>query len=193
MNESQKPSEELQKIICEKTEEFKLLQHAYSTLNTKYNFATEIFKLILHPSLDIILEKIGDIIIKAIEVESASILLIDKETNELYFKVAKGPKGEEVKKFRLNLGEGIVGWVAQQNEPLSISDVGRDVRFKKEISETIGYEVRSVLCVPVQIKGKVLGAIEVLNKIASDIFVSDDIDLLSSLAQLTAIIIESKR
>lgn len=193
MNESQKSSEELQKIICERTEEFKLLQHAYSTLNTKYNFVAEIFKLILHPSLDIILEKIGDIIIKAIEVESASILLIDSKTNELYFKVAKGPKGEEVKKFRLNVGEGIVGWVAQQNEPLAISDVLRDVRFKKEISEAIGYEVRSVLCVPVQIKGKVLGAIEVLNKTTSDIFVSDDIDLLSSLAQLTAIIIESKR
>jgi Nif-specific regulatory protein len=184
--------EELEKKLKEKEEEFFYLSRSFSYLSLKLSVFQEMHTLInTVDDLHLLLEKIMEIVLRVMEAESGSILLIDEEKNQLYFEVAKGPKGEEVKKYRLNLDEGIVGWVVTQNEPVVLSEVKKDPRFKKEISEAIGYEVKSIICVPIRIRGKVKGAIEVLNKIPSDVFIPDDVDLLSSIAMLTGIMMDN--
>jgi Nif-specific regulatory protein len=60
-----------------------------------------------------LLTDILDSATRLVDGEASSLLLLDKESNKLFFEIALGPKGPEVKKFSLNLGEGIAGWVAE--------------------------------------------------------------------------------
>ena len=53
---------------------------------------------------------------KLLEVEAGSLLLVDQETGDLFFEVALGDKGENLKEVRLKKGEGIAGWVAEKGE-----------------------------------------------------------------------------
>lgn len=190
----QQDLENAKKMLNEKTEEFRRLQNCFCTLTSKLNVMQELQQLLISFfDREKLFSRLLEIIQKTLNVESISILLVDESREKLYFAAALGPKSEEVKKYKLNLGEGIAGWVFAQNEAVAISDVNRDARFKKDITEAIGYEVHSLLAVPLKIKGRVEGVIEVLNKQDNDMFLSDDIDLLTAIANFSGIIIENNR
>ena len=63
--------------------------------------------------LQSILELVMDECMRIMKAEAASLMLLDNENNELEFRVALGPKGKDVKPFRLAVGKGIAGWVAK--------------------------------------------------------------------------------
>ena len=73
-------------------------------------------------------------------------------------------------KFRIKMGQGIVGFCAEEGVGLAVSDVTKDSRFHAAISEKIGYPTRSILCVPMQMEGRIVGALELINKKSSDVF-----------------------
>ena len=68
-----------------------------------------------------VLKRIMDSANRVVEAEASSLLLIDEATESLYFQVALGDKGDQVKKFTLKIGEGIAGWVAKHSKPLLVS------------------------------------------------------------------------
>jgi signal transduction histidine kinase len=138
--------------------------------------------------LTLIIERINAVL----KVEAGSLLLIDDETGELVFQIALGEKAEGVKPFRLQMGQGIAGHVAQSGEPLMISDVQKDRRHFKEVDVTTDFLTRSMLCVPMIFKGKVIGVIEIMNKLEGD-FTESDLTLLNSIATYAAIAIENAR
>ncbi len=142
--------------------------------------------------LDEILTLIMERINAVLKVEAGSLLLIDDETGELVFQIALGEKAEGVKPFRLPMGQGIVGHVAQSGEPLMISDAQKDPRHYKEVDITTDFLTRSILCVPMVVKGKVIGVIEIMNKLEGD-FIESDLTLLNSIATYAAIAIENAR
>ncbi|MFQ6098497.1 MAG: ATP-binding protein [Armatimonadota bacterium] len=123
--------------------------------------------------------------------ESSSVILVDEETNELYFEVALGEKGEEVRRHRLKMGEGIAGWVAEQRAPLLVEDATLDPRWKRSIGETIGYVPKSVLCVPLEARGKLIGVVQVLDKMGAESFTLDDQELLCAFASQAAVAIDN--
>jgi signal transduction histidine kinase len=122
--------------------------------------------------------------------EAGSILLLDEESGELVFEAAVGPRAEEVKGLRLPLGQGIAGWVAQEAQPLLVPDVEEDPRFYPDIDGASGFATRSVLAVPLEVKGIVMGVIEAVNKTEGDLDQAD-VELLSAMAQSAAIAIEN--
>ncbi|MBI4685436.1 MAG: HD-GYP domain-containing protein [Nitrospirae bacterium] len=124
------------------------------------------------------------------EAEAGSLLLIDKNSGELFFEVALGEKGAEVKETRLKKGEGIAGWVAEKGEAVIIHDVQSDPRFFKEADIKSNFVTRNMICVPVRTKDKVVGVLEAINKKA-DRFNDDDMEMLSSLANEVAVAIEN--
>jgi signal transduction histidine kinase len=124
--------------------------------------------------------------------EASSILLLDEESSELVFEAAVGPRSEEVKGLRLPLEQGIVGWVAREGQRLLVPDVGEDPRFYSGIDEATGFVTRSVLAVPLKVKGRLIGVIEAVNKTES-YFGQADVALLSSMAQSAVIAIENAR
>ncbi len=133
-----------------------------------------------------------DLAMEKIDCEAGSVLLARLAGRELEFAVARGPRAEEIAKLGLTvpMGVGIVGFSAQENVCVAVSDAEKDPRFYRVISRAIGYETRSILCAPVARKGRVLGALEVLNKRDGRAFEQADLAVLSYLAHQAAALLE---
>jgi len=127
------------------------------------------------------------------EAEVGSLLLIDEETNQLYFDVALGDKEETVKTFHLNMGEGIAGWVAQHGDPLIVADAQSDPRFFREVDKKSKFTTKNVICVPVRVKEKTIGVLEAINKLDRGTFTEEDLTLFQSLADQVAVALDNAR
>lgn len=143
--------------------------------------------------LDKLLQLIIESATGVVQAEAASLLLLDPKINALYFKVATGAKGDEVKDFTVKVGQGIAGHVAQTGRPLLIADAKKDNRWMREISDRIDYETRSMACVPLLINRKVIGVIQVINKKDNTQFTQADMDVLEEFSSLAALAIGSAR
>ncbi len=129
---------------------------------------------------------------RVLGVEVASILLLDERSGELFFQAAVAEEAEMLKAMRIPPGRGIAGWVARHGQPLLVPQARTDPRFYPVIDETINFYTKSILCVPLKIKNRVIGVVETLNK-AEGGFTPDDLRLLESLATSAAIAIENAR
>jgi PAS domain S-box-containing protein len=127
-----------------------------------------------------------------LKAEAASVLLLDDEGRELVLETVVGPLSEKMKGLRLPLGQGIAGWVAREGQPLLVPDVREDPRFYSGIDQASGFVTKSVLAVPLKVKGKVIGVIEVVNK-TEGAFGQTDVEFLSSMTQSAAIAVENAR
>jgi len=125
--------------------------------------------------------------------EASSILLLDKKTGELHFEIATGVKGQEVKSIVVPLDDSIAGWVVKEGEPLLIPDVRKDPRHYHRADDITQFSTRSILGVPLQVKDKVIGVLEVLNKMDDEEFTPSDVETLTILAAQAAIAIENAR
>ena len=125
--------------------------------------------------------------------EASSILLLDKKTGELHFEAATGIKGKEVKPIVVPLDNSIAGWVVKEGEPLLIPDVRKDPRHYHQVDDMTKFSTRSILGVPLRVKDKVIGVLEVLNKSEDKEFTQDDVEALTILAAQAAIAIENAR
>jgi Nif-specific regulatory protein len=161
----------------------------------KFNTLIEINALInsnytnIHSLLTMILESAT----RLCEGESSSILMADQKSRELHFEVALGIKGAEVKKFTLKFGEGIAGWVVENNKSIIVNDVIHDKRHQSAIPELIGYSTKTMLAVPMRSKDVCIGVIELLNKKDGRYFSQDDLEWLELLANQAAIAVQNAR
>jgi signal transduction histidine kinase len=89
--------------------------------------------------------------------------------------------------------QGLAGWVVTHNEPLIVTDVHEDERHYGRIPDMVDFEVTSLICAPLIVKGEPIGVVQVLNKGAGERFDEDDLDLLTSFAAQSAITIENTR
>ena len=125
------------------------------------------------------------------EGEASSLMLVNPENNKLYFEIALGPKGPNVKSYSVNMGEGIAGWVAQHGRSLIVNDTDTDSRFYADISKSIGYPTYSMLAVPMRVRDETVGLIEILNKKQKKYFTQDDLRWLEIFAVQAALAIEN--
>jgi diguanylate cyclase (GGDEF)-like protein len=143
----------------------------------------------LQKILQTIMEKISDLL----QPDTWSLLMLDENTQELYFEIAIGSGAERLRDVRLKLGEGIAGWVAQHGEPLLVENTAQDSRFTPKVDELTHTETRSIVCVPIKAHDHVLGVIELVNALGKPSFGVDDIPILKSLADYAAIALENAR
>jgi diguanylate cyclase (GGDEF)-like protein len=122
-----------------------------------------------------------------------SLLLLDEERQTLRFEVAVGEASEMLIGKELQLGEGVAGWVAKTGRAELISNVREDKRFCSRFDEETRFETHSVICVPLINKGKVLGVIELVNKMEDGRFTDFDMRLLRTIADFTAIAIDNAK
>jgi signal transduction histidine kinase/uncharacterized protein YigA (DUF484 family) len=125
-----------------------------------------------------------------LDVEAGSLLLLDEETNELYFKITLRGENRSVSSFRLKLEQGIAGWVVLHNQPALVLNAHADPRFFPGVDEVSGFYTHSILCVPLVVRGRPQGAVEVLNKRRGN-FTPNDQELLISMAASLAVAIEN--
>ena len=178
-------------ILARDVTDLKKTQQALEQGNLDLLFLNEVSQAVtstldLNEVLTNLMARINDVL----GMEAASILLVNESSGELEFATAAGGGAEQVKGLRLRPGQGIAGWVAQTGQTLLVPDVSKDSRFYPEIDNLSGFVTRSVLCVPLKIKGRVVGVIEALNK-AEGTFTEHDRHLLEAMAPTAAIAIEN--
>ncbi|MCL2242874.1 MAG: sigma 54-interacting transcriptional regulator [Treponema sp.] len=162
---------------------------------TKFHTLIEINSLINsnYESVHNLLLQIMESATKLSEAEASCLMLMDKDKQELYFEVALGSKATEVKKYTVKLGEGIAGWVALHNKSLIINDLANDKRHLSNIGEEINYKSKTMMAVPMRIKDKCIGILEVINKISEPGFSQEDLEWLEIFAnQATLAVVNAK-
>jgi diguanylate cyclase (GGDEF)-like protein len=122
--------------------------------------------------------------------EAWSILMLDEEKQELTFELALGEKGKDVSVFKVKVGEGIAGWVAERGQPTIVNDTSKDPRFARRFDSKTQFNTRSVLCAPLISRGRTIGVVQVINRIGGK-FTKSDLDLLLTLVEPCAIAIEN--
>ncbi|MGD8372165.1 MAG: sigma 54-interacting transcriptional regulator [Syntrophobacterales bacterium] len=142
---------------------------------------------------DSVLEMIIESVTRLMEAKASSLLLVDKSRKKLYFQVATGEAKEEVKKFEIELGQGIAGHVALTGKPLLIPDVSKDSRWDSTISEATGFETRSIACVPIKSKQEVIGVIQIIDREDGQPIREADMEILSHFSELSSVAIERAR
>lgn len=142
--------------------------------------------------LDSLLRKLGAATEQLLEAGASSILLVDDDRKHLYFKVATGAKGVSIKRLRVPIGKGFAGWTAQEEKPLLVNEPHKDPRFSEEFEKAAGFEMKSVLCVPMILHGELVGVVEVLNKNGGPFSVEDQ-TLLEQLSELAAAAVANAR
>ena len=168
--------------------EQELLQHTHelAALN-------EINKAITSSlDLDQILSQAMHGIREILHVEAGSLLLLGEDSGLLEFKKILRGSQERIVGFKLKPGEGVAGHAVQKGEPLLVLDAQNDPRFCPRIDEALGFVTRSILCVPLKVKDKIIGAIEVINKLDGQ-FDENDLWLLNYMAGSVAIALENAR
>lgn len=130
---------------------------------------------------------------KVMKAKDSSLMLLDERTNELVFKVALGEKGDQMQEFRLKMGQGIAGQVALTGEPIVVSDTAKDERFDKSIDMSTGFETKSIMCVPIKLREKVVGVIEVLNAGYSGPITEEDLETFSAFSNTAAVALQNAR
>jgi diguanylate cyclase (GGDEF)-like protein len=139
--------------------------------------------------LDSILGAIMQQMEQFFEPESWSLLIVDEEQQNLYYAVAAG-KSSGDRNLRVDMGEGIAGWVAQQGEPVIVSEPGNDPRFGPP--DGAASAVRCAICIPLRSRDRTLGVIELLNYRASTL-TDETMAFLRVLCDYAAIAIQNVR
>lgn len=125
--------------------------------------------------------------------EASSVYELDEDSGELFVRIARGEKKGPVKNIRLKIGEGIAGRVVQTGKPLVIQDVSREKRFNPKFDRMTGFKTKCTICVPLIIRGKPIGALQVLNKKTSASFTRADLELLTSISQQVAVALDNAK
>lgn len=132
------------------------------------------------------MERVVEQAMELLAADRGSIMLLEDDSRELVVKASRGL--DSALEFRVPLGEGIAGWVAEHGEPLVLQDVVSDHRFTGSDPS-----VKSALAVPLRADGKVIGVLNISNTTRRRRFDHSDLELLGSFADMAAVAIENAR
>jgi len=149
---------------------------------------------VIGSSLDLpeVLNEVMDQIIRLTGAERSFLMLIDPDTGELEFQAARNMDRETIDSSSFKISRSIVNQVAESGEPIVTTNAQMDPRFKAQES-VIGYNLRSILCVPLRYRERVTGVIYADNRILASLFSDHDRDLLAAFASQAAVAIENAR
>lgn len=151
--------------------------------------------LLITSSLDLdeVLTRAMDLSRQVMEADACSLMLLDEEAGELVFRIALSEVGEQIYERRLPVGQGVAGWVAANREPALIPDAYADERFDRSYDEATGYRTRSILCLPLTVKDRLIGVSQLINKLNGEAFTEGEAELFRMLNAQVAIAIENAR
>ena len=139
-------------------------------------------------NIDKLMQTIAEETKEAIQADRCTVFLYDKETDELWSKVALGLGSSELR-FKSN--QGLAGHVFHTGEPINIKDAYSDERFNKNIDKETGYTTKTILCMPIKnINQEIIGVFQVLNKLTG-YFTEEDEDLLITIGSSAGISLEN--
>ncbi|NQS88714.1 GAF and ANTAR domain-containing protein [Patescibacteria group bacterium] len=139
--------------------------------------------------LEDILRLVVTVTAEVMKSKIVSLMLLDEKREKLIIRATQSISEEYNKKPPLKIGEGIAGKVVEENKPIAIYDVFREEEYKyKDIAQEEG--LCSLLCVPLNVKGKIIGVVNCYTSVPHR-FTSTEINVLTSVANQAAIAIEN--
>lgn len=142
--------------------------------------------------LDSLLSLIMRSIKEVMESEASSLMLLDEETNELYFSSVAGGS-DKIKEIRIPADQGIAGRVCTTGKPLIVNDVANSEFHLKKVDKKTSFQTRQLLCVPLDVQKKRIGVLQALNKNGNADYSPEDLKLFEVFAHQVAIAIENAR
>ncbi len=148
---------------------------------------------VINSSLDLstVLNEVMDTIIRLTGAERG-FLMLKGDNGELQLRTARNVDRESLDSSSFQVSRTIVSHVAESGEPVVTTNAQADPRFSAQES-VVGYNLRSIVCVPLKFKGEVTGVIYVDNRIRTGLFGERERDLLAAFANQAAIAIENAR
>jgi signal transduction histidine kinase len=175
-------------IALEKSQVLQDAQHVANQLTTLSEVSMAISSTL---DLDTALQRVMHRAVEILNAEAGSLLLMDPQGQNLTFEVVLGPTGKDLLGLKTPVGKGIVGMVAETGQPLIINDVAEDPRWNVAFDEATDFQTNDLLCVPMISHDRVVGVIEVINKLNGSKFDRDETNLLMSFSAQAAIAIEN--
>jgi signal transduction histidine kinase/FixJ family two-component response regulator len=171
------------------------LKIANLNLNNRLNEINALYEagnsMVAISGLNRLLDRIVSLAAGVTDAEIGSVMLIDSNYEHLTIASAIGLDRNLLEEVKLPLGESIAGYVAKSGQPLMVSDVEKDERFKRINKER--YKSASLLCVPLKIANKILGVINMAKKRGGEEFNEHDLKLLTTFASQAALFIDDTR
>lgn len=129
-------------------------------------------------------------VMRVVKSEAGAIFELDHQNKVLFFRAAAGQSSDSVSKFVVPVGQGIVGYVAESRQPLLVGNVAENKIHLKSIGKAVGFEARNLVAVPLMIRGRVYGVLELLNRVGEENYTNADMELLSYLCEAASKAIE---
>lgn len=139
---------------------------------------------------------LGRILKSATEIlncEAGSLFLVDEQTGELVFEVVIGPVASNLTGRRLPPGTGLVGEAVENGRAIIANDAKRRKEWSDKPDMQTGFDTQDILVVPMQVQDRIIGAIEVINKVSGAPFDAGDQELLTTFSSQATIAIENAR
>lgn len=138
-----------------------------------------------------LLQLIVDSAADLLDAETGSLMLVDEDTGDLIIEISADSTETGLVESRVPAGQGIAGWTARERQPVVVDDPASDPRFYKDLDAATGFETRNLLSVPLLVKDRCVGVLEVLNKRGEGPFTSGDVELATAFAGLAAIALDN--
>lgn len=136
-----------------------------------------------------LIQEVLKLTLTAVNCEAALVFRVDHDRTDMKVRFMKASDCC-MRVFYLELGQGVVGWVARYKEPVILNDVAKDPRVDPRLEAESGMQFRSVLTVPLVGKGHMIGVVEAINKIDGE-FTDADLDILTGLNHQIAVAIDN--
>jgi PAS domain S-box-containing protein len=180
---------EMDPLLDQAQRELVALVKQRSQLTTLYDISQA-----LNSTLDLeqLLNLVMDQIIGVVRAERGFLLLSDQNSQQLEFKVARNMDRKTLSEEAFQVSQSIIDRVARERQPILADNAQQDPRFAGQLS-VVSHSLRSILCVPLLAKDRLIGVVYVDNRIRAGLFTDRDRDLLQAFANQAAIAIENAR
>jgi len=140
----------------------------------------------LNETFQVIMDKIGTVFAPL----NWSLLLLDPDKHDLVFQIVVGEAADRLQGTHIPADRGIAGWIVKNRQAVIVENVAKDNRFNKEMDKFSGFSTQSIIGVPLKTRNKVIGVIELINKLNGEEFNAFDLKTLQTIGEFSAIAIE---
>lgn len=140
----------------------------------------------INDAMEQVMTKIGEIFSPV----THGLLLVDKDTEGLYFKLVQGRSADKLKDVKLAKGEGLSSWIVEKGEPDFVTNVKEDSRLSKSIKNVAEFEIKTMIGAPLEITDKIIGVFQLINKSSDEAYSAEDLNILKTIVEYAAMAIE---
>ncbi|MCS6873726.1 MAG: GAF domain-containing protein [Pyrinomonadaceae bacterium] len=140
------------------------------------------------------IRKVLEISSARLKADGSSVLVLDANTNDLYFLMATGKVADKITGMRIPAGRGIAGFVFSSGQQIAISDVSNEASFYDEIDKKTGYTTQIMLATPLRYDERIIGVLEYVNRVGEPPympFTSEEMDEAAIFAEIIASLVNT--